>query len=155
MQNEDVKVIKVTAQPVGSSVDPSLQQTLQGTAQAINETLNGFSDEVPGTESAEVKKAKNFLNQFTDYIKGESFKKDINDTAKKYGVPPKKLAENFFEKALGTVGDVLGIAINTVGNAGHMLVDILSTIAHGAVNLIVNVANALARMVTLNKTCVA
>ena len=96
-----------------------------------------------------------FLKQFTDYIKGDTFKRDINDTAKKYGVPPKKLAQNFFEKALGTIGDILGIAINTVGNAGHTLIDILATVAHGAVNLIVNVANALARMITLNKTCVA
>lgn len=152
MQNEDVKVLNI--KPVGSSVDPSLQKALQGTAQAMQKTLEGFSDEVP-TDSEEVKKAKGFLNQFTEYIKGESFKKDINETAKKYNIPPKKLAENFFSKALGTVGDVLGIAIGTVGNAGHMLVDILSTIAHGAVNLIVNVANALARVFTLNKTCIA
>jgi hypothetical protein len=152
MQNEDVKVLNI--KPVGSSVDPSLQQALQGTAQAMQETLNGFSEEVP-SDSEEVKKAKGFLNQFTEYIKGESFKRDINDTAKKYNIPPKKLAENFFGKALGTIGDVLGIAIGTVGNAGHMLVDLLSTIAHGAVNLIVNVANALARVFTLNRTCIA
>lgn len=152
MQNEDVKVLNI--KPVGSSVDPDLQQALQGTAQAMQETLNGFSEEVP-SNSEEVKKAKGFLNQFTEYIKGESFKRDINDTAKKYNIPPKKLAENFFGKALGTIGDVLGIAIGTVGNAGHMLVDLLSTIAHGAVNLIVNVANALARVFTLNRTCIA
>lgn len=152
MQNEDVKVLNI--KPVGSSVDPGLQQALQGTAQAMQETLNGFSEEAP-SDSEEVKKAKGFLNQFTEYIKGESFKRDINDTAKKYNIPPKKLAENFFGKALGTIGDVLGIAIGTVGNAGHMLVDLLSTIAHGAVNLIVNVANALARVFTLNRTCIA
>lgn len=152
MQNEDVKVLNI--KPVGSSVDSDLQQALQGTAQAMQETLNDFSEEVP-SDSEEVKKAKGFLNQFTEYIKGESFKRDINDTAKKYNIPPKKLAENFFGKALGTIGDVLGIAIGTVGNAGHMLVDLLSTIAHGAVNLIVNVANALARVFTLNRTCIA
>lgn len=152
MQNEDVKVLNI--KPVGSSVDPGLQQALQGTAQAMQETLNGFSEEVP-SDGEEVKKAKGFLNQFTEYIKGESFKRDINDTAKKYNIPPKKLAENFFGKALGTIGDVLGIAIGTVGNAGHMLVDLLSTIAHGAVNLIVNVANALTRVFTLNRTCIA
>jgi hypothetical protein len=151
MRNEDVKVLNI--KPVGLGVDPNLQQTLQGTAQAIKESLESFSDEIP-TDS-EVKKAQGFLSQFTEYIKGESFKKDINETAKKYGVPPKKLAENFFEKALGTVGDVLGIAIGAVGNAGHMLVDILSTVAHGAVNIIVNIANALARVFTLNKTCIA
>jgi hypothetical protein len=152
MKNEDVKVLNI--KPVGSSVDPSLQQALQGTAQAMKDTLDSFSDEVPVSEE-KVKEAKGFLNQFTEYIKGDKFKSDINETAKKYGVPPKKLAENFFEKALGTVGDVLGIAIGAVGNAGHMLVDILSTVAHGAVNIIVNIANALARVFTLNKTCIA
>ena len=143
----------VNVTPVDTSSVDDLRQTVQDTAQAVQDALNSFSDEVPTDDEAT--KAKGFLKQFTDYIKGDTFKRDINDTAKKYGVPPKKLAQNFFEKALGTIGDVLGIAINTVGNAGHTLIDILATVAHGAVNLIVNVANALARMVTLNKTCVA
>lgn len=152
---ENVKVVGVRVEPVSGNVNPEdLRKTVEATAQAVKETLNGFSDEVP-TEESEESKARNFLNMFTSYIKGESFKKDINETAKKYGIPPKKLAENFFEKALGTVGDVLGIAIGTVGNAGHTLIDILATIAHGAVNVIISVANALARMITFNKTCIA
>ena len=148
-------VTPVNVTPVGAQMnaEEDLRKTMQDTAQAVEEALNDFSDEVPTDD--ETTKAKGFLKQFTDYIKGDTFKRDINDTAKKYGVPPKKLAQNFFEKALGTIGDVLGIAINTVGNAGHTLIDILATVAHGAVNLIVNVANALARIVTLNKTCVA
>ena len=148
-------VTPVNVTPVGAQMnaEEDLRKTMQDTAQAVEEALNDFSDEVPTDD--ETTKAKGFLKQFTDYIKGDTFKRDINDTAKKYGVPPKKLAQNFFEKALGTVGDVLGIAIGTVGNAAHTLVDILSTIVHGAVGLIVNVANALSRIVTLNKTCVA
>ena len=148
-------VTPVSVTPVGAQMnaEEDLRKTMQDTAQAVEEALNDFSDEVPTDDKTT--KAKGFLKQFTDYIKGDTFKHDINDTAKKYGVPPKKLAQNFFEKALGTIGDVLGIAINAVGNAGHTLIDILATVAHGAVNLIVNVANALARMVTLNKTCVA
>ena len=143
----------VNVTPVDTSSVDDLRQTVQDTAQAVQDALNSFSDEVPTDDEAT--KAKGFLKQFTDYIKGDTFKRDINNTAKKYNVPPKKLAQNFFEKALGTVGDVLGIAIGTVGNAAHTLVDILSTIVHGAVGLIVNVANALSRIVTLNKTCIA
>ena len=146
-------VTPVNVTPVSDNVVDDLRQTVQDTAQAVQDALDGFSDEIPTEEETE--EAKGFLKKFTEYIKGDTFKRDINNTAKKYGVPPKKLAQNFFEKALGTVGDILGIAINTVGNAGHTLIDILATVAHGAVNLIVNVANALARMVTLNKTCVA
>ena len=148
-------VTPVSVTPINTNINPEedLRKTMQDTAQAVKETLNSFSDKVP-TDN-ETTKAKGFLNQFMNYINSDIFKRNINDTAKKYNIPPKKLAQNFFERALGTVSDVLGIAIGTVGNAGHTLVDILSSIAHGAVNLIVNVANALANMVTLNKTCIA
>ena len=147
-------VTPVSVTPINTNINPEedLRKTMQDTAQAVKETLNSFSDKVP-TDN-ETTKAKGFLNQFMNYINSDIFKRNINDTAKKYNIPPKKLAQNFFERALGTVSDVLGIAISTVGNAGHTLVDILSSIAHGAVNLIVNVANALANMVTLNKTCI-
>ena len=104
----------VNVTPVDTSSVDDLRQTVQDTAQAVQDALNSFSDEVPTNDEAT--KAKGFLKNFTDYIKGDTFKRDINNTAKKYNVPPKKLAQNFFEKALGTVGDVLGIAISTVGN---------------------------------------
>ena len=148
-------VTPVSVTPINTNINPEedLRKTMQDTAQAVKETLNSFSDKVP-TDN-ETTKAKGFLNQFMNYINSDIFKRNINDTAKKYNIPPKKLAQNFFERALGTISDVLGIAIGTVGNAGHTLVDILSSIAHGAVNLIVNVANALANMVTLNKTCIS
>lgn len=143
--SEDIKVTNITPAK-------ELKKDFQETAKAIKETLNEFSDDVIN-EGAEVKKARGFLQDFTKYIRSDAFKKDVNDTAKKYNLPPKKLAENFFEKALGTIGDVLGITINCVGNAGHMLVNLLATIAHGAVDIIVMVANSLARVFTLNKTC--
>ena len=95
--------------------------------------------------------AVQFIRVKTAELKG----KTKNETAKKYGIPPKKLAKNFFEKVLGTIGDVLGIAISAVDNAAHMVVNILSTVVHGAVNIVVGVANALASIVTLNKTCIA
>jgi hypothetical protein len=143
--SEDIKVTNITPAK-------ELKKDFQETAKAIKETLNEFSDDVVN-EGAEVKKARGFLQDFTKYIRSDAFKKDVNDTAKKYNLPPKKLAENFFEKALGTIGDVLGITINCVGNAGHMLVNLLTTIAHGAIDVIVMVANSLARVFTLNKTC--
>ena len=153
----DVKVLNVSATPVNAQTVTNtcidMQQTVEETMNSINESLNSFSNEIP--QDAEVSKAKNFLNNFSNYIKGDSFKNEINETAKKYGIPPKKLAKNFFEKVLGTIGDVLGIAISAVDNAAHMVVNILSTVVHGAVNIIVGVANALASIVTLNKTCIA
>lgn len=145
MQNEEMKVLNVKATPI-NAVDPSLQQVM-------NEALSSFSNEVPGTE--EEKKAKSLLNQFKDYIKTDSFKDDVNEASKKYGVPPKRIAEGFFSKVLGTVGDILGIAVNVICNGGHMIVNLLGTVAHGIVNLIQGIANGLASIVTLNKTCIA
>lgn len=147
--SEDIKVTNVTVTPV-----KEVKEELKETAKAIKETLEEFSEDVIN-EGTEVKKAKGFLQDFTKYIRSENFKKDVNDTAKKYNLPPKKLAENFFAKALGTIGDVLGITINCIGNAGHMLTNLLATIIHGAVDIAVMVANALARVFTLNKTCIA
>lgn len=147
--SEDIKVTNVTVTPA-----KEVKEELKETAKAIKETLEEFSEDVIN-EGTEVKKAKGFLQDFTKYIRSENFKKDVNDTAKKYNLPPKKLAENFFAKALGTIGDVLGITINCVGNAGHMLTNLLATIIHGAVDIAVMVANALARVFTLNKTCIA
>ncbi len=98
--------------------------------------------------------ARTFLGNFMDYLQNGGFQRDINDTSRKYNVPPKKLAENFLERVLGTIGDVLGIVISTVGNAAHTVVDILATLAHGAANVIVNVANGIASVFTGNKSCV-
>ena len=151
MQNEEVKVLNI--KPVGSTTAP-LQECVQSTVQVMNDTLNSFSD----TTTAEVikeSKAKRYLNDFKSYIQSASFKEDVDEVAKKYGVPPKKVAQNFFEKALGTVGDILGIAISVVCNTGHIIVNIASTVCHSIVNLIKSIANGIASIVTLNRTCVA
>ena len=77
------------------------------------------------------------------------------DKAKEYNLPPKDLARNFISKALGTVGDILGIAIGVVCNAGRTIVTIAGTIANGIINLIESIFNGAVRIITLNKTCVA
>lgn len=150
---ETVKVVSATAVPVGSTPAPSLQETISATTKVMNETLNQFSDESPVVDKES--KAKSILNEFQEFIKTDKFASDIKETAKKYNIPEKKLAQNFFEKVLGTVGDVLGIAISVVCHAGHMVINIVGTIAHSIVNLISTIANGLVSMVTLNKTCVA
>lgn len=139
-------------------VDPSLQEALKNAGQAMVDTLNQFSDEVPNAtvkQPTKEEKAKNILNQFTEYIKGPSFQRDVNTVARECNVSPKKLANNFFEKVLGTIGDVAGIVVNTTGNVAHNLVDLLARVAHSGIDIICKVANALVRMVTLNNTCVA
>lgn len=132
----------------------SVQQTMDSTMEAIQDAMNSFSDEVIN-ETPNEKKAKGFLNSLKSYIGTQKFRDDINDVSKKTGKPPKEVAKNFFERALGTVGDILGIAISVVCDAGRAVVNIAGTICNGIINLIQSVANGIARIVTLNKTCVA
>ena len=149
--NEEVKVLNVT--PVATT---TTEEELQNTASAMQEAVDQFSeDEVEIVEDDKEHKAKSFLSDFRSYIKSSAFTDDVNEVSKKYNLPPKKVAQNFFEKALGTVGDILGIAINVVCSAGHMVINIVSTVCHSIVNLFNRIFNGIARVVTLNKTCVA
>ena len=146
--NEEVKVLNV------APVNATTEEELQNTANAMQEAVDQFS-EVEVIEDDKERKAKSFLNDFRTYIKSSAFTDDVNEVSKKYNLPPKKVAQNFFEKALGTVGDILGIAINVVCSAGHMVINIVSTVCHSIVNLFNRIFNGIARVVTLNKTCVA
>lgn len=152
---ETVKVLNAVATPVVATCNPdecgsSFTETLEETAKSMQSSLGGLC----GEESKE-KQAEGYLKRLMNYIKGNSFNADITATADKYKVPPQKLATNFFERALGTVGDILGIAINVVCNGLDFIVTTVSTVAHGIVSLIHKLASALGRIVTLNKTCVA
>lgn len=120
-------------------------------AKDMQDTLNSFSDEIPSKEA----EAKKVVNNFADFIKSDDFKKSINQTASKYKIPPKKLAQNFFEKVLGIAGDVLGISISTIGNIGHTVVNVISSVLHSGIDLICKFANAIANIFTLNHTCIA
>jgi len=139
-----------------TAANSSTVNVIQDAIGTISNVINDFSDKVtvdPVLPSPEETEAKDKLTQFVDYIKSDNFKDNINQTAKEYGIPPKTLAENFFERALGTIADVLGLAIGTIGNASHALIKLLSTILNSSVNIVVKVANALVGIVTLNKTC--
>lgn len=143
----------VTAMPVQPQGEPTLQQTLEQTAQAVQQAMDSFPEEEVTAE--EEKKARGFLNDFMSYIKGNEFHEDVMRTSRKYKIPPKKVAHGFFQTCLGTIGDILGVAIGTAGNACHTLIDIIANLTHGAVNLVVKVASGLASIVTFNKTCIA
>ena len=130
--------------------------------EVMNDVLDEFEDETEEEEEVEeeipeekIEEATSYLNKFKEFIKTATFKEQINKTAKEYGVPPKKLAQNFFEKALGTVGDILGVAISVVCNAGRTIVRIAGSIANTVINLIESLFNGAVRVITLNKTCVA
>ena len=147
MQNEDVKLVSIT--PVAQSAN--INDVVCETVKTMNSVLNDLGETV---ETPQEKKAKSCLEDFSNYIKTQAFKSDVNSVARKHGIPPKKVAVNFFEKTLGTVGDILGIGINVVCNAGHMIINIATTVAQSIINLIHSIASGLVRLVTLNRTCV-
>lgn len=162
--NEDIKIGQGTATvitPGNGSAESvtaeSLNKTMEETAKVMQEKLDSLSDEVPPSNGATqnskaVKNAKNFLDGFMNFIKGDKFTESINRNAIKYNIPPKRLAQGFFGKILGTIGDVLGIAIGTVRSVGHTVINVIGIILNGAVDLVCNVANAIASIFTLNST---
>lgn len=152
MDEQTINATVLGCTPINPCQTETVQQTMDSTMEAINQAMNDFSDEVIN-ESPNEKKAKGFLNSLKSYVKTQAFKDKVNETSQKTGIPPKKVAQNFFERALGTVGDILGIAISVVCNAGRMVIQIAGTICNGIINLIQSIANGIASIITLNKTC--
>ena len=127
----------------------------QSTADAIKKSLSMFDEEQNVPNQEDIENAHKNFEKFNHYIQSDLFKADCIQFSKILKIPPKQVANNFFEQCLGTVGDVASIAVNTTGNVAHSLIDILAMVAHGAISVFCNVANALISMVTLNKTCIA
>lgn len=130
-------------------IDPSVQANLKETAKVMGQAMSQFD-----TDAEKVKKANNVLNQFKNYVGSKNFTADVKNLSAKYKVPEKAIATNFFEKVLGTVGDIFGIVFGTIEGLCHNLVNLLGAIAHGIISTICNIANAIGRTVTLNKTAV-
>lgn len=128
--------------------DPSIQNNINETAKVMNQVLNEFD------EKEKVDKANGILNNFRKYISSSEFVADVKNVAKKYNVPEKAVATNFFEKVLGTVGDIFGIVFGTIEELCHSLINLVGAVAHGIVSAICSIANAVGRTVTLNKTAV-
>lgn len=140
------------ATPVTNSagtIDPSVQANLNDTAKVMKEAMDQFEN-----NEEKVKKANGILDRFKEYIGSSKFTADVKGVSAKYHLPEKAVASNFFEKVLGTVGDVFGVAVGTIEGLCHNLINLVGAIAHGIVNTICNIAKSLGRIVTLNKTVV-
>jgi len=125
------------------------QAEQQEAPKTFEDILNQFDDEGAPEEA---KEAKGMFKKFFDYISSSTFKEDVEETAEKYHVPPKQLAKNFFTKALGILGDILGIVFTTAGNILNTIVNVCSVVLHGAIDVLVKAGRALAGLVSLNQT---
>lgn len=147
---ETIKCTCASATPINQAIDPSVQANLKETAQVMGQAMAQFD-----TNEEKVKKANNLLDQFKSYVGSKSFTADVKHLSAKYNVPEKAIASNFFEKVLGTVGDIFGIVVGTIESFCHSIINLVGAIAHGIVNTICNIASSLGRVVTLNKTATA
>ncbi len=139
-----------SATPIkNANIDPSVQANLKETAKVMGQAMSQFE-----TNEDKVKKANGILDKFKSYIGSSTFTADVKNVAAKYHVPEKAVATNFFEKVLGTVGDIFGVVFGTIEGLCHSLINLVGALAHGIVNAICNIANAIGRTVTLNKTAV-
>lgn len=148
-EKENIVVGDVTVE--SCSVNPTMQQAVEDTAQAMNDTMASFDEPVADNKE---QKTKGFLDDFKNFIGSKLFKDKVEKASNETGIPKKVIAQNFFERALGTVGDMLGVAISTVCNAGRLVISIAGTVANGIVNIIETIAKGIASFITGNKTCV-
>ena len=136
-----------------------LDDELEGIGEAFAEAYDEFDDEFyeeeDDSQAVRENNAMNFLGGLRDYFRSEFFKADVDSASKKWHMPKKQVAQNFFDKALGTLGDILGIGISVVRNGAHVIVNLAASIAHGIIDLVCNIATGIASIVTFNKTCIA
>lgn len=119
---------------------------------ATAEKKNSSSSSGTGRNSTEEAKAKNFINFFVEYIKSERYRETLDRVAKKFSLPPNKVANNFFAKILGVISDVSHIVIDVVSNVVDATLSALHIVLRSAVTIIVSVANSLATIITFRYT---
>lgn len=113
---------------------------------------NSSSSSGTGRNSTEEAKAKNFINSFVEYIKSGRYRETLDRVAKRFSLPPNKVAHNFFTKVLGVISDALHIVINVGSSIVDATLSALCVVLHSAVTVVKSVANSLATLVTAGYT---
>lgn len=140
----------INVEPTYEQCIPEEENVKDFTAQ-FKGLFDAFTEQIPNN-THEAKSAKGFFKKFSDYIGSNDFENAVNEKAEKYNVPPKQIAKNFFLKALGIIGDILGIVVNTVCSIIDTGITLLATLLHGAVSVIGKAGNGLVSVVTMNQT---
>lgn len=141
----DTDTIKVNgSECINVTVTPVTQPT-------NDDFLNKFSNE-PLTEDPQAKKK---LKNMISYLNSERFENKINEEAYKNGIPPRRLAKGIVSKALGVVGDILGIVVNTASCTLSGLIELLHSVLQKGIGLITRILNGVCRIVTFNQTATA
>ena len=96
--------------------------------------------------------AKDYLMDILDYFKSGDVFTDIKRRSNEEGVNHKDVADSFFKKVLGTVGDVFDMVFDFVGNSILVVVEVLRNVILGTATGIIGVARKLINIITLNQT---
>lgn len=105
-------------------------------------------DKEPETEQ----ESRSYLNNIMNFVKSENFDNLCTKWEMKSGYSKKKVAETFFQRVLGTVGDFGCIGCDTFESVVRKAIGFISVILQLAVTIITKLAKALFRVITLNYT---
>jgi hypothetical protein len=98
--------------------------------------------------------ARGVIKRWADYVKNGEFTKKIMEISSDTKVPEKKLATNFIQRVLGTIGDKTEVVGNTLEDLAKSFLNILHFILKKTVEIIIKAAKFLIRLLTFNYTCI-
>ena len=104
------------------------------------------------TKKNSKEEAKGFIASFVEYIRSGRYRDTLDRVAKRFSLPPNKVAKNFFQKVLGVISDALHIIINVGASIIDATLSALCVVLHSAVSIITSVANSLATLITFRYT---
>lgn len=149
---------KIINETVKNSLDKKEKEedvTIDIDFEKLNNTIfaNTNLDEKDNISKQDEVKAKSFVKGLLDFLTNPMSEKKIIEEAQKNGLQPRKVAKTFVMKCLGTLSDVLHLALDTVQDAFSTLISILAGLLIKGGELLVRCAKRLVRIVTLNSTC--
>lgn len=125
------------------------KETLESLCKQKNEELKNSGMNIT---QAEVDNAKGFVSNILSGISNGTYSKKFEEVSDVNKIPKKTVAKNFFTRILGTIADVLGIAVGTIENVAVTVIQVLSQLLISGVHLLCRVVRNLVSIVTLNKT---
>lgn len=135
-----------------------LKEQAQAAVESLKSTLGDLNsrfedlevDDDPSEE--ETRKGIGVLNTLNDFLRSKEFEDGVYEYSRFSGMPPKKVANNFAGRIVGTIGDILGLAIDVIHHTVDFAVELLAKVIMGGASLICKVANAITSVATLNLT---
>lgn len=124
---------------------PDLENKTEGGSTKLEYTV---TNDEPETEQ----ESKTYLNNLMRFVQTDNFDKLCSKWEKKSGYSKRKVAETFFQRCLGTIGDFTCIGCDTFESVVHKFISIVGNILKLAVSIITKLAKAAFRVITLNYT---